>query len=158
MMETVLFIASLLGGVVLIAYSAYMARLKGRGLDSLSETAYIAKKPRTFTIAMAVGAFLVTPRMIAVSGGWSGFLGMAFWVGMAMVGASPHYKKHEHTLHFIGAFTAAISSQLLIAMHEPWLLFLWAFYAVYLINKCRRQVFYEEVVCFVTIMLYNIFG
>ena len=156
MMEKGLLIASIIGALLLVVYSCSMALKKGAALGSLSETAYISRSPRIFTVVMVVSAFLISPRLIANAGGWAGFLGVIFWFGLCMVGASPHYKSIERTLHYIGAFVAAISSQLIVALCDAHLLGIWLLYIGYLFAVRKRHIFYEEVICFVVIMLFCI--
>ena len=156
MMEKGLLIASIIGALLLVVYSCSMALKKGAALGSLSETAYISHSPRIFTVVMVVSAFLISPRLIANAGGWAGFLGVIFWFGLCMVGASPHYKSIERTLHYTGAFVAAISSQLIVVLCDAHLLGIWLLYIGYLSAVRKRHIFYEEVICFVVIMLFCI--
>lgn len=144
----------LIGALLLTAFIVKMRLLKGEDLNSLSETAYIAHEPRQFTIAMCLAAYLITPAFIAKTSGGLGFVCMGLFAGLMMVGLSPYYRKRERTLHYVGAFLAALSSQFVIAVKEPVLLLAWLGYVAYLITNARRSVFFEEAVCFFTLIAY----
>ena len=135
-----------------------MAKKKGCPLCSLSETAYIVKSPNVFTFVIVVGSFLITPQMIVNTSGWVGFWGIVFLFGMMMVGASPHYRTIGKALHMVGAFTAAISSQLLIGITDYRFLAFWVIYGIIYLIRQKRSVLWEEGVCFTIITTFNILG
>ena len=157
-MKIAVLIASIIGSLLLMVYTILMAKKKGCPLFSLSETAYIAKSPNVFTFVIVVGAFLMTPQMIVNTSGWVGFLGIVFLFGMMMVGASPHYRTIGKALHMIGAFTAAISSQLLIGLTDYRFLVFWLIYGIIYLVRRKRSVLWEEGVCFTIITTFNILG
>ena len=105
-----------------------------------------------------MGAFLMTPQMIVNTSGWVGFLGIMFLFGMMMVGASPHYRTIGKALHMVGAFTAAISSQLLIGLTDYRFLVFWLIYGIIYLVRRKRSVLWEEGVCFTIITTFNILG
>lgn len=157
-MKIIVLIASVIGSLLLMVYTILMAKKKGCPLCSLSETAYIVKSPNVFTFIIVVGAFLMTPQMIVKTSGWVGFLGIVFLFGMMMVGASPHYRTIGKALHMVGAFTAAISSQLLIGITDYRFLVFWLIYGIIYLIRRKRRVLWEEGVCFTIITTFNILG
>jgi len=144
----------IIGALLLTAFVVKMRLLKGEDLNSLSETAYITHEPRQFTMVMCMAAYLIAPAFVAKTSGWLGLVCMGLFAGLMMVGLSPYYRRHERTLHYVGAFLAALSSQFVIAVKEPVLLLAWLGYVAYLIANARRSVFFEEAVCFFTIIVY----
>ena len=157
-MKIIVLIASVIGSLLLMVYTILMAKKKGYPLCSLSETAYIVKSPNVFTFVIVMGAFLVTPQMIVNTSGWVGFFGIVFLFGMMMVGASPHYRTIGKALHMVGAFTAAISSQLLIGITDYRFLVFWLIYGIIYLIRRKRSVLWEEGVCFAIITTFNILG
>lgn len=157
-MKIAVLIASIIGSLLLMGYTILMAKKKGCPLCSLSETAYIVKSPNVFTFIIVMGSFLMTPQMIVNTSGWVGFLGIVFLFGMMMVGASPHYRTIGKALHMVGAFTAAISSQLLIGLTDYRFLVFWLIYGIIYLIRRKRSVLWEESVCFIIITTFNILG
>lgn len=157
-MKIAVLIASIIGSLLLMVYTILMAKKKGCPLCSLSETAYIVKSPDVFTFVIVVGSFLITPQMIVNTSGWVGFWGIVFLFGMMMVGASPHYRTIGKALHMVGAFTAAISSQLLIGITDYRFLAFWVIYGIIYLIRQKRSVLWEEGVCFTIITTFNILG
>ena len=157
-MKIIVLIASVIGSLLLMVYTILMAKKKGYPLCSLSETAYIVKSPNVFTFVIVMGAFLVTPQMVVNTSGWVGFFGIVFLFGMMMVGASPHYRTIGKALHMVGAFTAAISSQLLIGITDYRFLVFWLIYGIIYLIRRKRSVLWEEGVCFAIITTFNILG
>lgn len=157
-MKIAVLIASIIGSLLLMGYTILMAKRKGCPLCSLSETAYIVKSPNVFTFVIVMGTFLMTPQMIVNTNGWVGFLGIVFLFGMMMVGASPHYRTIGKALHMVGAFTAAISSQLLIGLTDYRFLVFWLIYGIIYLIRRKRSVLWEEGVCFIIITTFNILG
>lgn len=157
-MKIAVLIASIIGSLLLMVYTILMAKKKGCPLCSLSETAYIVKSPNVFTFVIVVGSFLITPQMIVNTSGWVGFWGIVFLFGMMMVGASPHYRTIGKALHMVGAFTAAISSQLLIGITDYRFLAFWVIYGIIYLIRQKRSVLWEEGVCFTIITTFNILG
>lgn len=153
-MKELLYVCSIIGFVLLLVYTAYMRVKKGYPLKSLSETAYIAKQPTTFTLIMSLVAFLITPQLIAKSEGWWGMLGMIYFIGMLMVAASPHYRKGEHALHFAGARLAAVASQFLILMRCWPIMLVWVLYLIYYIRVRKDNTLYAEACCMLAMMIY----
>ena len=157
-MKIAVLITSIIGSILLMVYTILMAKKKGCQLCSLSETAYIVKSPNVFTFIIVTGAFLIAPQMIVNTSGWVGFFGIVFLFGMMMVGASPHYRTIGRSLHMVGAFTAAISSQLLIGITDYRFLAFWVIYGIIYLIRRKRSVLWEESVCFTIITTFNIFG
>lgn len=157
-MKIAVLIASIIGSLLLMVYTILMAKKKGCPPCSLSDTAYIVKSPNVFTFVIVMGSFLMTPQMIVNTSGWVGFLGIVFLFGMMMVGASPHYRTVGKALHMIGAFMAAISSQLLIGLTDYRFLVFWVIYGIIYLIIRKRSVLWEEGVCFIIITTFNILG
>lgn len=157
-MKIAVLIASIIGSLLLMVYTILMAKKKGCPPCSLSDTAYIVKSPKVFTFVIVMGTFLMTPQMIVNTSGWVGFLGIVFLFGMMMVGASPHYRTIGKALHMVGAFTAAISSQLLIGLTDCRFLVFWLIYGIIYLIRRKRSVLWEESVCFIIITTFNILG
>lgn len=157
-MKLVIFIASIIGGITILAYTILMRIRKGKPLDSLSETAYLVSSPTTFASVLIVSSLLMMAQMMMKASDSIRFLGILFLFGMMMVGASNRYKTVDGRLHLTGAIVAAISSQLLIGLTDCRFLMIWTFYPILMLFIRKRGVFWTEVFCFITITTFNILG
>ena len=140
-MKELLYACCTIGFVLLLVYTAYMRVKKGYPLKSLSETAYIAKQPTTFTLMISLVAFLITPQLIAKSEDWCGMLGMLYFIG-------------EHALHFTGARLAAVASQFLILMRCWPAMLVWVLYLIYYIRVRKDNTLYAEACCMLAMIIY----
>lgn len=155
-MNVVLTCSSIFGGVLLLAYTAYMTLKKGAMLESLSESAYVAQCPLAFTFATVTSSLLITPQMIVKAESALGLLGMLFLAGMLLAAASPHYRDLSKTLHYVGAYVAAGASQLLVMLVCWPIMLVWLLYVVYYVRTHTHNVLYAEACCLLSVMIYCI--
>lgn len=136
---------------LLIAYIIFMIIKLRKIPDSVSDT-YYEGAGNWFTIVMFISGILMTIRLLDISqdSAWS-FISFLSGAGMLFVGAAPKFKGGEKIIHFAGATTLLIGSQIWICMYAcPLVLLTWLTAPLWI--KRKQKMFWCEIVC-----LFNIF-
>lgn len=142
-------------GVIILAIYLTIIMVKEKCVPpSISDTFYLCGK-WWFTFVMWTECILMCIGLISSTCDSWQFLAFLSGAGLGFVGAAPHFKEDlEHTVHFAGAYTFAIASQLwAFIVVSPWLLITWAF-ALALILKFKKQAtFIAEIACVLNIAI-----
>jgi Na+-translocating ferredoxin:NAD+ oxidoreductase RnfE subunit len=147
---------------VLTCYIVTMCAV-GKGIpNSLSQTVF--NLPSTgqwlWIIIIASVTFAVMPSLMEKSSESTRFLAFFACAGLMLVAVCPlvgDKTDYAYKGHMIGAYTAAIASQLFIAFNHWQLLLLWIPWIVtwcILRGKWRTKVFWAEMICFADIFIY----
>ena len=142
-------ILALVSLVLILSYLIYSAVKAKEIPDSVSDTAYIGDS-KVFTAALGGTAALLSPTLLEVAP--EGFKWAAFTtiMGLFMAALTPEYKTKDSIIHYTGGISAGISSQLLVALNNPSLLYTWSIFPVlWIINK-KNSVFWAEMICLIT--------
>lgn len=160
MMDISITTPTIIAGLTTAIYLIY-AVIKNKGIpDSISATAYAIKHKKTFTAAMMGVSALMLPELLDDSSDNTQCLSFLSIIGLMMVGLTPDYRtKEQGTIHYIGAFLAAVGSQLLLALNDPVALLGWGAYPILLLlNKGKNSAFWAEVICLLNIFFYLLYN
>lgn len=137
---------------ILIIYLLYVFITYRCIPDSISDTFYLGTK-WGFTALMTILSFIVAPTLLSVTSSYFTCFAFLTAVGLLFVGAAPHFKeRNEKYIHFGGAFTFGISSQIWAAVtYSPWLLCSWALLPLFI--KSQQRTFWIEILCVINLML-----
>ncbi len=123
--------------------------------ESISSTVYLL--PRNgqwlFTVVMwIVGFCLVIPIMEKVCDS-TRFIAFFMVAGIIGVGTSPLLAKEKNTFHYVCAAVSGVSSQVLVALNQPYLLLTWTLYVGYtlLAKDVSKNLFWVEVLCMLNV-------
>lgn len=142
-------ILALISILLVLAYIIYCTAKSKEIPDSISDTAYIGS-PKAFTGALCLTAATLFPVLLEEATEGSKWLAFLSIVGILMAGLTPNYKTKDSLIHYTGGILAGISSQALVALNQPNLLYTWAIYPLlYLLNK-ENSVFWAEIICLIT--------
>lgn len=98
-----------------------------------------------FTVGMFCIAAVTLPFALEA---WSSVVSFLMCVGIAGVGAAPHYKEHEHNIHFVSACISAVCSVVWTA-HVCWpCIALLVVGAIVAMADKKRWLLWCEVGCF----------
>ena len=151
---------TVIAALTAVAYVTY-AIIKSKGIpDSISATAYAIKYKKTFTAAMMGVSGLILPELLTDSSDNTKFLAFLSVVGLMMVGLTPDYRtKTQGTLHYIGAFLAAVGSQLMLALNDHVALLGWGAYPIILmLEKGKNYAFWAEIICLLNMFAYLLYN
>lgn len=123
--------------------------------ESISSTVYLL--PRNgqwlFTVVMCIVGFcLVIPIMEKVCDS-TRFIAFFMVAGIIGVGTSPLLAKEKNTFHYVCAAVSGVSSQVLVALNQPYLLLTWTLYVGYtlLAKDVSKNLFWVEVLCMLNV-------
>lgn len=123
--------------------------------ESISSTVYLL--PRNgqwlFTVVMWIVDFcLVIPIMEKVCDS-TRFIAFFMVAGIIGVGTSPLLAKEKNTFHYVCAAVSGVSSQVLVALNQPYLLLTWTLYVGYtlLAKDVSKNLFWVEVLCMLNV-------
>ena len=152
--------------IVLLAYTIALC-IKGGGIPtSLSASVFDLKQSMRWiwTVVLAAVCFLCVPTYIEKTAENTQFLAFIAIAALAFVGGAPlvrDTKDIAYKVHCVAAVVCALCSQLVLVFNQPWLLLFWFPWAVaefietdLFENKWITQVFWAEMVCFVSTFAY----
>lgn len=139
--------------IVMVYVSVMIAKVK-RVPESVSETYYLGGGI-WFILAMMVSGILVSAGLLDMSEGsdWQ-FISFFSGAGMCFVGASPLFKNKglERNVHFAGAWTLVICSQMwIILFSNPIVLLFWLGAIIWL--RSTKYMFWLEMTAMATLSL-----
>lgn len=167
-MNTMIAIATTL----LVAYTLIICVVNKHIPDSLSQSVFFLPPSASWIWTLVIGffAFAIMPAIIdktPENWQWLAFISCAGLMAVAFAPLLPGKESADgidksdlgYKVHMIGAFTAAIGSQVLIARCQPLVLLCWIPYVVAFIwitkdHKWRTKVFWAEMTCFLTPIIY----
>ncbi len=120
--------------LIILSYIITMC-YKVKGIpNSISETYYILEHKLWFRFSIISTAILLMICLINIVSESIQFLAFLSGAGMMFVGVVPNFKEDlEGKVHQSGAFLCLISSQLLIGICKPILLYIWILFLMYVI-------------------------
>lgn len=167
-MNTMIAIATTL----LVAYTLIICVVNKHIPDSLSQSVFFLPQSASWLWTLVIGffAFAIMPSIIdktPENWQWLAFISCGGLMAVAFAPLLPGKESSDgidksdlgYKVHMIGAFTAAIGSQVLIARCQPLVLLCWIPYIIAFIwitkdHKWRTKVFWAEMVCFLTPVIY----
>lgn len=159
---------------LLVAYTLILCVVNKQIPDSLSQSVFFLPKTSSWLWTVIIGFFgfaIMPPLLDKTPENWQ-WLAFISCFGLLLVAFAPLLPASDsdggidtgdlaYKVHMIGAFTAAIGSQLLIAICKWPILFCWlpflAYYAYYIhthLAQWRTRVFWAEMTCFMTPIIY----
>lgn len=147
-------ICILIALAIVMAYISVMIAKIGRVPESVSETYYLGGGV-WFIFVMMVSGILVSAGLLDMSEGsdWQ-FVSFFSGAGMCFVGASPLFKNEgmERIVHFTGAWTLVVCSQLwIILFSNPIVLLFWLNAIISL--RSTKYMFWLEMTAMATLSL-----
>lgn len=170
-MNTIIAIATTL----LVAYTLILCVVNKRIPDSLSQSVFFLPPSASWLWTLVIGffAFAIMPNIIdkaPENWQWLAFISCGGLMAVAFAPLLPGKEQKDgsidksdlgYTVHMVGAFAAAIGSQVLITICQWWILFCWipwlAYYVYHLFHfqsNWRTMVFWAEMTCFLNTILY----
>lgn len=147
----------LLAGIIVLTY-VFIMIIKTKSIpSSISETYYLGGG-NWFSIVMFITSFLMTIGMLNLTenSNWQ-FLSFLTGGSLLFVGCAPQF--HENfvkTVHYCGAFTLLIGSQIwIIIFSSPYVLLTWLLGIFWF--KTEEKVFWIEMTCIINLLLSLIF-
>ena len=142
---------------VLAAYIAATCFMCKGVPKSISSTFYELKHGWIFTITLWVVAFTLLPTWLEVGNPYFQFLVFFSCMGLAFVGAAPHFKTYEHDVHVYATAVCALSATVWVICNVPLLIALWLVWAMYIAVQVRggksflecKPLFWAEIIAFV---------
>lgn len=154
---TALFIGIALLGI----YLGYVIAVDGKVPPSISDSFYTSGK-WWFTLVMFAESILLAISLIGVTPSPWQFLAFLSCAGLGFVGSAPHcHDKYEKKVHYAGAFTFAIGSQLWywivpLPCDKPFLVWVFAITWALAVGLCfcfkKNVTFIAEIACIITII------
>jgi hypothetical protein len=146
----------LIGFVIILLYCVFAIIYNKEIPNSISQIVYSLsdKWKWTFTIVMFVVGFFILPRLIdVISDPRYTFLGFLTTLGILGVGADPLVKGESNIIHYVSAIIMGVSSQIIVYMNMPSLLWLWIPYIVYTLyeNKADKNMFIAEIIMLIAL-------
>ena len=160
---------------LLVAYTLILCVVNKCIPDSLSQSVLYLPTTASWLWTLVIGffGFAIMPAILdraPEDWEWVAFLSCAGLIGVAFAPLLPGKEQKDgsidksdlgYTVHMVGAFAAAIGSQVLIAICQWWILFCWipwlAYYVYHLFyfqSNWRTMVFWAEMTCFLNTILY----
>lgn len=162
---------------LLVAYTLILCVINKKIPDSLSQSVFFLPQSASWLWTLVIGffAFAIMPAIIdktPENWQWLAFIPCA---GLMAVAFAPLLPAKEsltqdgdtvidksdlgYKVHMVGAFTAAIGSQVLMIVCQRSILLCWIPYVIAFIwitkdHKWRTKVFWAEMVCFLTPVIY----
>ena len=143
---------------ILVIYTVTLCVVNKRIPNSLSQSVFMLSPSASWlwTLVMGFVAVAVMPKMLEVSGDNWKFLAFLSCIGLIFVALcplSPRKDGIEYEVHMTGAWMCAVSSQILMAVCNSWLMLMWvpwviAFILITKDSKWRTKVFWAEWTCF----------
>lgn len=137
-------------GILLVAIYTVVLCIKNKCIPpSISETFYLGGK-YWFTATLFVSSILIAMGLLDLSYEPWQFISFLTAAGMALVGAAPHFHDYEHKIHYAGAITLLVGSQIWICLFSsPWILVAWLSALVWF--KTKQRMFWCEILCILTV-------
>lgn len=143
---------------ILVIYTVTLCVANKSIPNSLSQSVFMLSPSASWlwTLVMGFVAVAVMPKMLEVSGDNWKFLAFLSCIGLIFVALcplSPRKDGIEYEVHMTGAWMCAVSSQILMAVCNSWLMLMWVPWVIAFIwitkdSKWRTKVFWAEWTCF----------
>lgn len=150
-----MYISCIIGFALIFLYCAIIT-FKDKDIpNSISQIVYsLSEKWKwTFTLVMFLICFLIAPQLMTVATkcGYD-FLGFLTLGGILGVGVDPLVKGNANVIHYTSAIVMGLSSQALVYIINPYLLFGWIPYILYTMysEDGSKNMFLSEMVMLVT--------
>lgn len=144
----------LAGVLSLLLYLVVVICMSKKMPPSISDTFYMSGK-WMFSLLMLAESIVLTSTLLELSCPNFQIVGFITGAALGFVGAAPCFRdKHVKYVHFIGAYTFAIGSQLWVALYgHPLWLCIWLTYLPYLFYLPSYRVFIAELYCVLTLTI-----
>lgn len=151
-----MYISCLVGFLIIFLYCIIVIIHDREIPNSISQIVYsLSEKWKwTFTIVMFIVGFMIVPQLIEViQNPLYKFLGFFTVLGILGVGADPLVKGERNIVHYLSAIIMGISSQIIVYMNIPQLLYLWIPYILYTLyeNNADKNMFLAEMVMLISL-------
>ena len=153
-----MYILCLLGFIIIFFY-CIIATIKNKEIpNSISQIVYgfSEKWKWVFTVVMLIVGFMIAPQLLEViQNPLYKFLGFFTVLGIFGVGFDPLVKGEKNIVHYVSAVIMGISSQIIVYMIMPQLLYLWIPYVLYTLyeNKSDKNMFIAEMVMLISLCI-----
>lgn len=151
-----MYISCLVGFLIIFLYCIIVIIHDREIPNSISQIVYsLSEKWKwTFTIVMFIVGFMIVPQLIEViQNPLYKFLGFFTVLGILGVGADPLVKGEHNIVHYLSAIIMGISSQIIVYMNIPQLLYLWIPYILYTLYESNtdKNMFLAEIVMLISL-------
>lgn len=151
-----MYISCLVGFLIIFLYCIIVIIHDREIPNSISQIVYsLSEKWKwTFTIVMFIVGFMIVPQLIEViQNPLYKFLGFFTVLGILGVGADPLVKGENNIVHYLSAIIMGISSQIIVYMNIPQLLYLWIPYILYTLyeSNADKNMFLAEIVMLISL-------
>lgn len=151
-----MYISCLVGFLIIFLYCIIVIIHDREIPNSISQIVYsLSEKWKwTFTIVMFIVGFMIVPQLIEViQNPLYKFLGFFTVLGILGVGADPLVKGERNIVHYLSAIIMGISSQIIVYMNIPQLLYFWIPYILYTLyeNNADKNMFLAEMVMLISL-------
>lgn len=151
-----MYISCLVGFLIIFLYCIIVIIHDREIPNSISQIVYsLSEKWKwTFTIVMFIVGFMIVPQLIEViQNPLYKFLGFFTVLGILGVGADPLVKGEHNIVHYLSAIIMGISSQIIVYMNIPQLLYLWIPYILYTLyeSNADKNMFLAEIVMLISL-------
>ncbi len=151
-----MYISCLIGFLIIFLYCIIVIIHDREIPNSISQIVYsLSEKWKwTFTIVMFIVGFMIVPQLIEViQNPLYKFLGFFTVLGILGVGADPLVKGEHNIVHYLSAIIMGISSQIIVYMNIPQLLYLWIPYILYTLyeSNADKNMFLAEIVMLISL-------
>ena len=143
---------------LLVAYTIILCVVNKQIPDSLSQSVFFLPQSASWIWTLVIGfvAVAVMPVMLEkADDDWKymAFLSCFGLILVALCPLSPKKNSIQYQTHMIGAWMCAVSSQILMAVCNSWLMLMWVPWVIAFIwitnhSKWRTKVFWAEWTCF----------
>ena len=151
-----MYISCLIGFLIIFLYCIIVIIHDREIPNSISQIVYsLSEKWKwTFTIVLFIVGFMIVPQLIEViQNPLYKFLGFFTVLGILGVGADPLVKGEHNIVHYLSAIIMGISSQIIVYMNIPQLLYLWIPYILYTLyeSNADKNMFLAEIVMLISL-------
>ena len=151
-----MYISCLIGFLIIFLYCIIVIIHDREIPNSISQIVYnLSEKWKwTFTIVMFIVGFMIVPQLIEViQNPLYKFLGFFTVLGILGVGADPLVKGEHNIVHYLSAIIMGISSQIIVYMNIPQLLYIWIPYILYTLyeSNADKNMFLAEIVMLISL-------
>lgn len=134
---------------IILTYVGVMVKRNGIP-SSISDTFYSLKHKVWFGFSMIGTALLLMPSLLNYTPEIYQFLAFLMCTGLCFVGVAPNFKNGlDRPIHIAGASIAGLCSQIWTTLEEPFALFMWLAWILYIGISIKKNWKGDLISCFV---------
>jgi len=150
-----MYISCLIGFLIILLYCIIIITKDKEIPNSISQMVYSLEEKMkwTFTMVMMIVGFMIVPQLMEVINSNYEFLGFLTVLGIFGVGADPLVKGEKNIVHYVSAAIMGISSQIIVLMNMPNLMYMWIPYVMYTLyeKKSDKNMFFAEIIMLISL-------